>query len=210
MKILSRRLLPAFTLIELLVVLSILALLSAVLLPIFASEREKARQATCASNLRQLGLALIQYAADHDNGLPPLSLNVYSVKVGRNVQLDRVQNEALIASVAPYTRSAAIWYCPDDAPADGQWKGVRYHYDSSYRYEGRFFSSHSGMLSADFSRDRLIYGADPLLMTEVCSPYWQSPWGDYSHSGRSNSLFRDGHVEAQPIHSSTYDYPAPW
>ncbi|HEY3333481.1 MAG TPA: DUF1559 domain-containing protein [Capsulimonadaceae bacterium] len=55
-----------FTLIELLVVIAIISILAAILFPVFATAREKARQTTCASNLKQLGLAFIQYAQDYD------------------------------------------------------------------------------------------------------------------------------------------------
>ena len=56
----------AFTLIELLVVVAIIAILAAILFPVFAKVREKARQTTCASNLRQVGLGFLQYAQDYD------------------------------------------------------------------------------------------------------------------------------------------------
>jgi len=55
-----------FTLIELLVVIAIIAILAAILFPVFAKAREKARQATCQSNLKQLALAMMSYAADYD------------------------------------------------------------------------------------------------------------------------------------------------
>src|SRR3712207_1141350 len=60
----------AFTLIELLVVIAIIAILAAILFPVFAQAREKARQATCQSNLKQIGTAFQMYATDYDGTFP--------------------------------------------------------------------------------------------------------------------------------------------
>ena len=59
-----------FTLIELLVVIAIIAILAAILFPVFAKAREKSRQTSCLSNLKQLALAMAQYAQDYDEVLP--------------------------------------------------------------------------------------------------------------------------------------------
>src|SRR5262245_12692940 len=64
-----------FTLIELLVVIAIIAILAAILFPVFAKAREKARQASCESNLKQLTLACLQYAQDYDEKLPMAGWN---------------------------------------------------------------------------------------------------------------------------------------
>ncbi|MFA4044255.1 MAG: hypothetical protein HZRFUVUK_001041, partial [Candidatus Fervidibacterota bacterium] len=66
----KRRMHRGFTLIELLVVIAIIAILAAILFPVFARAREKARQASCQSNLKQIGLAIFQYAQDYDERLP--------------------------------------------------------------------------------------------------------------------------------------------
>ena len=60
----------AFTLIELLVVIAIIAILAAILFPVFTQAREKARSATCLSNLNQMGLAVMQYTQDYDETYP--------------------------------------------------------------------------------------------------------------------------------------------
>lgn len=66
MKSVFRRL-RGFTLIELLVVIAIIAILAAILMPVFAPAREKARQASCMSNMKQVGLALAMYTQDYDD-----------------------------------------------------------------------------------------------------------------------------------------------
>src|SRR6478736_2020079 len=66
----SRRAAPAFTLIELLVVIAIIAILAAILFPVFAQAREKARATACLSNLKQLALGWLMYSQDYDEAYP--------------------------------------------------------------------------------------------------------------------------------------------
>lgn len=88
-----------FTLIELLVVIAIIAILAAILFPVFAKAREKARQSSCLSNVKQISLAILQYAQDYDETLPML----YDYGTPRN---------GLIQSTQPYTKSYQVHDCP--------------------------------------------------------------------------------------------------
>jgi prepilin-type N-terminal cleavage/methylation domain-containing protein/prepilin-type processing-associated H-X9-DG protein len=97
-----------FTLIELLVVIAIIAILAAILFPVFAQAREKARQATCLSNLKQVGLALQMYAQDDDETLPPRNDNVSDF--GDPKVYARIPN--FLGSLLAYTKNRAIFACP--------------------------------------------------------------------------------------------------
>ncbi len=100
-----------FTLIELLVVIAIIAILAAILFPVFATAREKARQTSCASNERQIGIAIMQYVSDYDECYP-----YYGYFSGW-----KPFTNAYPALTYPYTKSSAIWACPSQ-PDISQWK----------------------------------------------------------------------------------------
>jgi prepilin-type N-terminal cleavage/methylation domain-containing protein/prepilin-type processing-associated H-X9-DG protein len=103
-----KRKLSAFTLIELLVVIAIIAILAAILFPVFAQAREKARQVGCLSNMKQLGLGLQMYAQDFDETLPPANDAVRNF--GDPAVYGRIPNFA--GSLIPYLKSRGILYCP--------------------------------------------------------------------------------------------------
>ena len=91
-----------FTLIELLVVIAIIAILAAILFPVFARAREKARQASCASNLKQLALAGLMYAQDYDEVMPLMP-----------TAWPNPTNEYLVCDLLnPYIKNIQLWVCP--------------------------------------------------------------------------------------------------
>src|SRR5947209_11018338 len=110
----SRRRL-GFTLIELLVVIAIIAILAAILFPVFAQAREKARQAMCISNTRQIGLALMQYCQDYDETVVP-----------NNNQVTGSASTTWLSwpdFLQPYIKNTQVFTCPsshrsESAPTD--------------------------------------------------------------------------------------------
>ncbi|MBC7807748.1 MAG: DUF1559 domain-containing protein [Akkermansiaceae bacterium] len=98
-----------FTLIELLVVIAIIALLAAVLFPVFAQAREKARQTACVSNIKQLGLAFAQYAQDYDDMHP-----VACPSKGFGGIVGGWWGEGWAYAIQPYTKTYKIYICPTD------------------------------------------------------------------------------------------------
>jgi len=97
----------AFTLIELLVVIAIIAILSAILFPVFAQAREKARQASCQSNLSQLGKAFLMYAVDYDDTFPCPGGGTQLISTGQSPATGWIQENAggNIAGIFPYVKS---------------------------------------------------------------------------------------------------------
>lgn len=98
----------AFTLIELLVVIAIIALLAAILFPVFARARENARRSSCQSNMKQIGLGMLQYVQDYDENLPS---PVYGSTSTTPVQQAYYRWQD---AIFPYVKNEQIFRCPSD------------------------------------------------------------------------------------------------
>lgn len=197
----------AFTLIELLIVLSIVGILAALLFPVFATARAKARSASCASNLRQLGLAVHQYAQDYDDRLPEAvdpADKIFAIDYWAYPEF-----QAMIPSLPyikdvlqPYTKQKELWHCLGDTGYD--------LYDATGQIMNGRPTSYAAIGTSYFYRTQLTYDymnptvfapqrlgalADP-TNTDVLYDAWG--WHGAVESleqRRYNVLCADGHVK---------------
>ena len=177
-----------FTLIELLVVIAIIAILAAILFPVFAQAREKARQATCTSNMKQIGIAVQMYAQDNDGYLLAADKGT-SYPYGARVWVD---------FIAPYGVDRNKLFCPS-APAILKTKPTGI---GSYIYN-TYVSQPPASVTCPARIDQIINPSGLVLIADgdggnVALAYSTLTSVVYRHNGMANALFFDGHVTPKP------------
>ncbi len=166
-----------FTLIEILIVIAIIVILAAILFPVFASSREKARAASCLSNYHQVGIAIQMYAQDFDDKTPANGGSF----------------GGLIQDSVPYIHTSSVFVCPDDYDRDEEGRAGSYRVPSLY--QGKPLSC--GWTNPYVAND-VTTASTTTLSYEAEQDFAQAPIvPTYRHSNGTQVLFFDGHAKWQ-------------
>ena len=201
-----------FTLIELLVVIAIIAILAAILFPVFVQAREKAKQSSCASNAKQMALAIFAYQNDYDDTFPRGAIFV-SLPNNYRFWADLVDS---------YVRNKKIRECPSLGPVDlrgypwaqlgvgmginvaiGNWdmgggkppavkqSRIRSPLKTVLLADGSYMDPNSKWMTGHWG----VTG-DPGEQSDLNLNGWPLSYVGYRHAGRANTVFVDGHARA--------------
>ena len=188
---LHRRKSSGFTLIELLVVIAIIAILAAILFPVFAKAREKARQITCTSNMKQLGLGFIQYTQDNDEKYPGCN-NAATFPWG------------WAGEIYPYVKSTGVYRCPDDSTTGT----TSYAVNQALYYNINGYPGHASIAALNSPAVTVllleISNSSVFDVTNAATPENVSPWAD-GYDGPNNIAAGTGTgVGGSPTNNSLY------
>jgi prepilin-type N-terminal cleavage/methylation domain-containing protein/prepilin-type processing-associated H-X9-DG protein len=189
-----------FTLIELLVVIAIIAILAAILFPVFAKAREKARQASCQSNLKQIALAVLMYSSDYDELLP---INTWQPASGAGLDVWRQCQTAGDRSY-PYVKNQQLFQCPSaakQAPCSTQAAA-----GNPFPVLPRCSYGYSNYVCGQ--PQAFIAAPAELILAMDAANWWLDGWENaprfcHRHSEQGNIAFADGHVKSRKSRSET-------
>ncbi len=182
-----------FTLIELLVVIAIIAILAAILFPVFARAREKARQTSCLNNQKQIALGIHMYAQDYDECLPHYR---HELPGSTSFKWQHM--------ILPYVKNEHIYLCPSGERPTSMPSS---HYGWNYRYLGwpgrGGTSSDAALKLADITRpaeticvgERVVAGWGGVCYAASQTAYWPTYNPGDVHNEGANYAFADGHAK---------------
>jgi prepilin-type N-terminal cleavage/methylation domain-containing protein/prepilin-type processing-associated H-X9-DG protein len=189
----------AFTLLELLSSIAIVAVLTALLVPTSKRVIDSGKSTKCASNLRQIGLGLNAYAADHDDFYPPVVMNPVGWKYwDMDAIWEYVSGQASSATVNYYTTyKTSVFFCPSSDPKKNCSYGMNVMFPSGVKnyYEPRKRTQISKPASCLLLGEGTNHAVDSWWSTSVGQPM------TFPHGERQNLLFADLHVETRDRNS---------
>ncbi len=171
-----------FTLIELLVVIAIIAILAAILFPVFARAREKARQSSCLSNTKQLGLGLVMYAQDYDEKFP-----TYYWGEGNSGQPNSC---TWWGGIYPYVKNTQLYVCPSSELAWHNTHQSWIDFDPNFSnstYIDYGYSELVGNVSGGCKIGRMSYPAETVVLAD-CTSTWIGGYWSLSFPARAKLL----------------------
>lgn len=194
-----------FTLIELLVVIAIIAILAAILFPVFARARDNARRASCSSNLKQIGLAIAQYTQDYDERYPAFVNTIPSGGAGTfGAFTDETSNPGKASQ--PYLKSYQVFLCPSASIGPGEAANA---ITTNYLWNGVLMRSAGLSMAAVPAPANIImtqefangstnaYNRPGLITAYSTTNYsaWLTVNYNNMHFEGGNLLYADGHVK---------------